>query len=386
MKQLTSLFLVPSFYGLVSWVFGLSMLLISPIDTNEISLLGKTIFLYILVVFVCSAFFFYKKYDNVKHRKITNGNFIFLYLICGAIGFFGLFKYYVDFASFFGGWNPFFHTLFNDPMQIRAKAAEETSIGFQLSYFSWISLFSGVVYLAEKKAHSIKSWIVLCSCTLIFILNTGFMDRTRPTWLLLLIFFALVSAGENKTLYLRKKIIKFIIIITSMIIIFPLISGKYGEEGVFNNIFIYITGGFPYVDAAMNDSNNVNYGIENTFYPVSKMFEIIGIKETLSTQILEFREVPFMTNVGTFIEPFVADGGVLYVLLLTPIMIFMFDFIGLYMYRENTTISMFIWSNLIYCMALAFFASRFTNTAIYLFVFIYFFCKPVFSIRSRKLI
>jgi oligosaccharide repeat unit polymerase len=369
----------------MSWIFGISMLFISPIETNEISPLGKVIFIYVLVLFLSSSLFFLKYFNDVKDKSCANNNISFLYLFCGLIGLFGLMKYYADFANLFGGWSSFFQILLNDPMQIRAMAAEETSMGFQLSYFSWISLFSGIIYVSTYKTYSIKYFVVLSTCIIIFILNLGFMERTRPTWLLLLIFFALASASKDKVSFIKEKIIKFIIVIASIIIIFPLVSGKYGEEGVLNNIFIYIVGGFPYADSAMNDLRTIDYGVENTFYPISKILEVIGIKTTHSTQILEFREVPFLTNVGTFIEPFIADGGVLYVLIFTPILIFLFDLIGLYMYRENSAISMFVWANLIYCMALAFFASRYTNSAIYLFIFIYFVCKLIFLTKPRKL-
>jgi oligosaccharide repeat unit polymerase len=175
--------------------------------------------------------------------------------------------------------------------------------------------------------------------------------------------------------YVRKKTIWFILILTSVVIAFPLITGKYGDEGVVNNIFIYIIGGFPYFDTVINESTNYTYTLSHTMYPLAKLMLALGLSENDISQISDFRDVPFPTNVGTFILPFIEDGGVLYVLLLTPVVIFLLDALAFSMLKRMSIMSLFIWANLIYVMIMAFFAARYASSAIYLFISTYFFLE-----------
>jgi len=369
--MINKLLLIPSFYGIIGWIFALFMLFISPISTNSISMLGKFVIVYVLFFFAISSFVSVKYYGSIKIKSISKQNFYFLFFICGFIGIIGLIKYYIDFSSYIGGWKLFIDALILDPLTIRAMASTETSIGFQLSYFSWIALFTGTYYVCSETSYNLKHFFYIFFCILIFILNLGFIDRTRPVWLLILIFFAMASARPSIGEYIKRKLIWLILILTSLIIIFPLITGKYGEEGVANNIFIYIIGGFPYFDTIINESTSYTYTPSHTMYPLFKLMITLGLPIDDVSQISEFRDIPFSTNVGTFILPLIEDGGILYVLVFAPIVIFASDTIAFYMLREKSIISLFIWANIIFSMIMAFFVAKFTTTANYLFFIMY---------------
>lgn len=381
--MLNSIFLIPSFYGFCAWVFMVIVYLVSPIQVNDLSFLGWMLVFSVVLTFALSFLAFRRAYSSIAlsyETRVRGGKGSrFLFYFCVVVGFIGLLKYYLDFSKYFGGLSAMFLTMGDDPLAIRALAAEDTSIGFQLSYFSWIAFFVGLRRVAsnDKRFGRIDSIVVGLLCVLIFLLNLGFIDRTRPIWLLMVGFVAVASARQDMAFFIRRNIIKLVLLIFVIFVGFSLLTGKYGSGGVVYTMIKYIIGGLPYLDSMINELQYHKYiegggfALYDTFYPIAKVLYKLGVVDINPTQILSFKSVPFMTNVGTFVQPFVTDGGVFFALLGVPLLVVIVDYIALMMLRKGSDLSLFVWANMIFMMSISFFVPKHNSSAVYLFLCLY---------------
>jgi hypothetical protein len=67
-----------------------------------------------------------------------------------------------------------------DTGKLRTYAENVESVGTQLSYFSWFSAFIVTAQIATGKFS--RKWFIFIA--VIILLNTLFLDRTRPVWLM----------------------------------------------------------------------------------------------------------------------------------------------------------------------------------------------------------
>ena len=265
-----------------------------------------------------------------------------------VIGFFGLYLYILDFSSNFGGLAGFFEVFFSNPLEIRALATEVVSLGFQVSYFSWISVFYCVAYLVLGDARLRPNIFLLILVGGIgFFLNLLFIDRTRPTILFLV---CLLSVGIIRFSRMKNPMRFYVSVFAGPLLIFfvqALYTGKYDSEGgLFGNFLAYVLGGFGYFSSLLGDVTP-DYSLVRIFYPLSKLMESAGLLDSVPAQILDFREVPFFTNVGTFLEPLLSDGGIWLVIVGVPLLVFSIDLMALRALRDRSIMGLFIWANMV---------------------------------------
>jgi hypothetical protein len=160
------------------------------------------------------------------------------------------------------------------------------------------------------------------------------------------------------------------------------LTGKYSQYGVIDNLFSYVTGAYGYIDTLLVEDNSKDMVPIRSGYWIAKILELLGFNFQIPDQILDFRYVPFLTNVGTFIEPIYSDGGLLFVLIFIPIIVVGLDKLALVMYRQSTYLGLFFWGNIVFCSLISFFVPKFNQMPIWLFLAIALFSNAL-SRRTR---
>lgn len=386
MQRIWRLLLIPSTFGALVWVFLMCLLALNVIRV-DVSPYAVFVFLYVIACFLLSNTLMSRYFvgiDLVKIGKemvcdnLDGGMFLF----STVLGLGGLYLYIVDFSQSFGGISQFFYVFFTDPLQIRALAVDTTSMGFQISYFSWLSVFYCVLILATGHA---KTWPIRISLVVLgvleFALNLLFIDRTRPT---ILFVICALGFGVSRFGYIKHPLRLYAAIFLGPLVIFfgqAMYTGKYYyDEGLFSTFLIYILGGFGYFSSLL--TNGIpDYSLERTFYPIAKVLEAFGMVGHVPPQILDDRSVPFVTNVGTFLEPLISDGGLLLVIVGAPLIIILIDLLSLFALRARSIPGLFVWANMVVTVLFSFFVPKYNAAYMYLFVAIY---VGLHFLRSRR--
>lgn len=375
-RKIWRFLLIPSTYGALVWTFLLSMLSFNFINVD---VTAKAMFIYAYVVTcfllsnaLMSRFFLAIDFENLGKQIAVDRLDSTLFLVSTAIGLGGLALYILDFSENFGGVAQFFYVFLTNPLEIRAAAADSTSLGFQISYFSWLSVFYCVLLLATGYGRGVLWKILLALLGLSeFALNLLFVDRTRPTILFVICALGFAACRFGR---LRHPLRFFLAVFLGPLVIFfaqALYTGKYDAgDGLVSNFMVYILGGFGYFSSLLTDVIP-DYSFARTFYPAAKILEALGMLREVPPQILEFRDIPFLTNVGTFLEPLASDGGLIGVLIGVPALVTAMDFFALIALRVRSIPGLFIWANLILVTLLSFFVPKYNATHIYLFIAIY---------------
>jgi oligosaccharide repeat unit polymerase len=79
--------------------------------------------------------------------------------------------------------------------------------------------------------------------------------------------------------------------------------------------------------------------------------------------VLEFMSVPHLTNVGTFLEPFLRDGGWIFILAGILLHSFVFDKIAMGVLKRITPMGVIIIATLCFINFMAFFVPKIVSTA-----------------------
>lgn len=367
-------YLIPSSYGFVIWV-----LLLIAVNFTAVRLQSEAVVLlaYVPLCFAFSNFLngsLFSKIDfkllggEIKFRRADKN----LFFLSAILGFGGLFLYARDFGAELGGLAVFFYTFFDAPLEIRALAQDVRSSGFQISYFSWIFIFYCVYFwcFGLISRSSYKVLVVILAIVALF-LNLMFIDRTRPITIfvvsaLMVIFFRLDKIKRPSRLIFYLLVSPFLIFFAQ-----AAFTQKYDlDEGIFANLIVYVFGGFGYFSALMFDVNP-QFGLTRVFLPISKILEGLGVLQNVPSQILEFRNIPFPTNVGTFLEPLLSDGGPILVVIGAPLIIFFTDFVALRALSSKTIFGVIFWANLVLLVMLSFFVPKYNSTYLYFFAIIY---------------
>lgn len=366
--------LIPSVYSIVVWTV-LLLALISQIITVNVSISAYAIYSYTLLCFILSAFINHKFTTGIIIKKTsesiqynaTDKGILIIFILVGS---YGIYKYISDFSKLLGGEN-FFFVFFINPLKIRELAAEETSIGFQLSYFTWPIIPYLILSLRNPSHTKAKRAILITGIIFCFFANTLFIDRTRPVLLLITGVLTFLIIFNEK---IKNPLRILSVTLAGPIVIFfgqALFTSKYdANEGLIQNFLVYLLGGFGYFSEALDDPVQ-GYSLANTLMPAYKALASIGLTAPPPPQILDFKNVPFPTNVGTFLQPLIADGGWLLVLLLLPFLVCFLDFIALRAFKSNTLFGIFLWANLVAASLLSFFVPKFNSTYLYLFFVLY---------------
>ena len=196
-SNLKYLFFIPSFYGFLTMTFTYIIFILNVIEYNPISYLTHIIILLSIFSFFVSTIVFYKLnkifLTNYSVTKIILNKIILIILY--SISFIGVYLYLKEFFSYYGGYLNYFLVLFSDSsseLRSNGQIASE-SIGIQLTYFGWIAIAISFFQIINCKTSKLW-WIPLI---LTFLCNLLFIDRTRPMWILLVLFYILLFRLYN---------------------------------------------------------------------------------------------------------------------------------------------------------------------------------------------
>ena len=379
----TAVFYIPSFYGAVTWGAWLFLYALNLIRVNDFNNSALAVFILTEVLFILSVFVSFPRYGHLlNHSKNavvlgsdTDG-FIgkpFL-LTLHLMGFLGLLKYLIDLAHYFGGINSVLFALLYEAATIRGDVDLPASLGTPLSYFGWLAIAFTVFALANKKIS--KWWILLIA--LQFLGNLMYVDRTRPIWILFTSLLMILPSSAHPTI---QKIVKWMsVVLVISIVLFWLVAewtGKTYYEDKFENpkipgmtqvMYAYGVSGFAYFNHMLANNEPISYKPERTLYPLLRFLSRFGLTNEPPGMILEFYDVPFETNVGSFLEPFYRDGGFLFVLLGIIIYSFGFDLLAFKFLEFKNPFALYVWSNLCFTSFIAFFTPKITQFPIWLFM------------------
>jgi oligosaccharide repeat unit polymerase len=369
-----NLFLIPSFYGSLTWAAWLFLYSIDLIRLNKCSVEAMAIFIFVEIMFIFATFVFlpFYKENPTRYKKSTKSKAALLLL--HAVGFTGIAIYVYDFSLNMWGLSGFLFALQNEAAAIRMESLLTTSLGWQVTYFGWIATALTVYHYVCKRISGY--WLVLAAMQ--YLGNFLFIDRTRPFWILLTSILLILPAARDLQL---KRIVKWAVSSTLMgVMLFWAVAewtgktaweGKYGDTilpGIAQEFIFYGVGGFGYFNDILQRDENISYIPERIFYPLFKFLAKLELVEDPPSQILEFHEIPYLTNVGTFLEPVYRDGGLLYLLLGIVFFSFGLNLAGYYFLKSGQPLAIYAWANLCFASLMAFFTSHLTTFPVWLFV------------------
>lgn len=375
------LFFMPSLYGGVMWGAALALYGARLVEWERNSAYTTVIFLIVEAAFISSVVLFSPMYRSwLSAQRSTDGpqlrtsSPIRLIVLLHSIGFIGLAKYVIDFSEGFGGIEGFIIALFSQSYLIRGAAEDTFSIGIQLSYFGWIAIALTVLQVTQKRIS--RWWLTIA--LLQFCGNLMFIDRTRPIWILFTSFLMVLLGLPklNVLKILRWATLGCVMAVTAFLGIAEWI-GKIPEEGTYGtstltpqaeNVYHYITAGFPYFNRILEEQRAVSYVPERTLYPAAKMLSSLNLVEPPPSQINDFEYLPFETNVGTFLEPLYRDGGILFVTLGIITYSFCLDLVGLKLLRSRTLLTTYAWANICFVSLMGFFTPKLSTFPVWLFL------------------
>lgn len=383
-------FLIPSSYGLVMWGFTLGLYSLRLIDWDPGSTFAMALFLGVLLAYGLSAAVHYKPYtrvlnviqERVRHLDalphaqrpwhISDAALWTLHLL----GLFGLGLYLREIMGIFGGFLGLLDVLTAESHLVRQ--AEIELVGIYFSYFGWMAIPLTVL---RWRIDGKPPRLLLFAVALQLGGNLLFIDRTRPVWLVfasILILFPLVEG-----LAARRLLLWSLGIVGIGIISFFGIGAWIGKTGAgfdaygavnvnqeLANLYYYLTSGFAYFEAMLDLKYPYDFVPQRSLYPLFKVGAMLGIVAEPPIQILPFIEAPFPANVGTFLEPFFADGGMVYVVLGVLASTFLVDFVALLFLRSTSPLAIFCWANLCFVSFISFFVPKISTTPVWLFLFV----------------
>ena len=375
----------PSFYGLVMWIAGFLVYYYGPIPWNRPTGNFWVVYISVAFCFLLSSLFSIGILNRTAHSPsgwwvIRNSRTTSFYsiIILHLVGFAGVAKYVVDFGRSMGDIRMFQHAFVYESYLIRMEAETTTSYGFQISYIGWIAVGFSLLY---KSPQAWKKRVVLLASLLQFSINIVFIDRTRPTWIIFTGLILLVITSRSLT---TKRLLGLVALIPlTLVCLFVLIGSWIGKTD-FNEAFksedkvsvlegpIYYVGcGFAYLNWASDHVDRSTEFAQRTLYPFYRVWEVFDRSKKPPSQINEFVNVPLPTNVGTFIEPFIRDGGLLLAMAGALMHSFISDIMAMVLRRQGSPMGLFLLANLCFVNFIGFFTPKINTFPVWFFVAIW---------------
>ena len=368
------LFIVPSFYIWTTWLIVLLALQFSSIDFPPLSPEVYSVFALVVLAAILSNLYFASKFDRVApHINVNGGKTLMLavFLTTTVIGSVGLASYIGWATNLVGGFDQYLFSLLNNPLAIRALSIDDLGGAIQLIYFSWIS-FAMAILIARRRVYSKFSRSIIVAIGAIeFIANLTFVDRTRPIWLIVISSLMIASTSKKPALAIGRLVVIFPFLIVGIFLGFVTFTNKITGASVFGELEGYLLGGVLYFNQLYQKVGQFDYQPIRTMYPISKLLNNVGLAGEVPSQVLNFYFVPFPTNVGTFMEPLYSDGGLGFVFLGMPLVIWLIDRVALWALKAQSFWGVFLYANLIFCDLMSTFVPKFTSTPLYVFFFLF---------------
>lgn len=383
--MLDRLMLIPSFYGVIAWLFAVLVYLSTDVEIDSLSFNGWAYISYVILVMIVCTLITYLNKKNYKSNKIRKEESIqkllLLFIAFSSIGIVGLLIRINEIGFRLGGLFQIIAQLSEDSLYIRYLDGEEgLGIDAQLSYFSWIGIFLGIAIIYRLK--KINFFTIMIFLLVLFQVfgNFLYVDRTRPVLILFTSLFGLMSLYKDKIQAIKVKLFLAFLISVLFFMGFALFTGKY-TDSVLSSIQIYIIGSLPYLDQLVNEPV-YSFSFENTFYPIAKVLHLVGFIDTISNPVLFPKFIPFWFNTGTFMTPLLLDGGVKYSLILFPLMVISLNILAEKAFSYSA-ISSFLYGNIVFIFLISFFVPKYQTPAFYLFIFL-FIIERFISLFTRK--
>jgi oligosaccharide repeat unit polymerase len=375
----------PSVYGFIVWVLAFLLYYNGPIPWNRPTANLWIIFIIGTVCFLSSALFSAfvlntKAFTPAGWWIVRSARQPSLYFILALhlAGLLGVGKYIADFGRSMGDIALFQEALIYQSHLIRMEAESATSYGFQLSYFGWVAIGLSILYKSpyawKKRAVMVLSLIQLCT-------NMVFIDRTRPSWI---IFVGIVLIIITSYRLSTKRLVALALSVPAGFILLFVVIGAWIGKTDFNEAFksnstvsvlegpiYYASCGFAYLSWASDSIEPSPEIAQRTLYPLYRVWEVFDPSRKPPSQINEFVNVPMPTNVGTLIEPFLRDGGLLFAFVGALIHSFGFDLLAAVLRRQGSVFGFFLLANLCFVNFIGFFTPKFNTFPIWLFFLIW---------------
>jgi hypothetical protein len=382
-----ALFFIPGFYGAVTWGSWLILYFLNLIRIDPCSYSALVIYLFTEIMFLLSILCVLPKYrqyvaendsevsgDATQHRRTNHHRLILI--ILHLVGFIGLAKYVIDYSRTMGGFWWFMFALLNDAASIRAEAVfnSASSVGTQIGYAGWLAIGLTFYYIARKQLS--RWWLI--PALLQFAGNLAYIDKTKPLMILLTSLLIMLPSAINRVRV--KKIVTWIAVTVFLTVMTFWLIAEWSSKAYFrsNNeatilpgitydIYYYGVSGFAYFNKMLEINEPISYLPERTLYPVLKFTAMLGLTREPLSQVIEFYDVPFPTNVGTFLEPWYRDGGFLFVFLGILIFSFGLDYAGLFFLKARNPYADYAWANICFSVILAFISNKIISFPLWIF-------------------
>lgn len=357
---------MPSFVGLVCWCFGVVLYLFFQDQFDTISVDGWLAIIYVAAVLAVLTPLNKHWFPKSSVRCLDSAPrqlafFAFLSIIGGS----GAYLYFSNLGVGFGGMNALIYTFIEDPLAVRGYNSEMGSAGTQLTFFGWPAVVLGVLILRSRLAFWIKLVVVTISVGLL-LANMGFVDRTRPVWIIAMAFFALAVSSPWLRARLVVALLFFLAAVVAFFLAFSLVTGKKVESGLAGTFAVYSASGFVYLDKLVQEDVE-EFSLVRTFYPVSKVLEAVGVIEDVPPQVLDPKFVPMWTNVGTIVEPLYSDGGWFLIIVGFPLLALALNSLAASCLRRPTALALALYGSVMFTMIIGFFVPKFASTPNYVF-------------------
>lgn len=384
-SDLRCLFLIPSFYGAMTWGVWLVLYVVKLVRMDDPGSAAMSVFLFAEALFILSVYVSFPYYrhsmqaifaDPVKERQESTAGIKTTILLLHFVGFIGVTKYVFDVSRNLGGIAGFLLALVNEAYAIRWANETTSSIGTQLTYVGWVAIALTVYQLKRRRISAY--WLIPAFFQLIG--NLLYIDRTRPFWILFTSILMILPVV--KTLH-PARLFRFAVGSTFIaVMIFWAVAewtGKTSFEGKFEDsvlpgisqeIYVYGVSGFAYFNRMLEGNEQVSSAPERFLYPLTRMLAKLGFASEPPSQVIDFYDVPFSTNLGTFLEPFYRDGGLLFVLCGIIIYSFGIDFAAHFFLKQNTPMALFVWTNLCFTSLIGFAVPKLSSFPVWLFAII----------------
>lgn len=381
---LTTLLLMPSFYGAVAWTVWLALYQARLIAWDPPPGLADALYVLVASFYVASMVLWYRRYREWQSQNDedllvgTRGTpaapdaRVYLALL-HALGFLGWVVYTRDFATALGGLRTFGELLLGASWVIRRQTEATSSVGLQLIYFGWIAV--ALTCYEFRRGRIGRLWLALAAAQ--FAANFLYIARTGPVTILFTSgVLALVAVPTRRS---RRLVLRAVSLLVVLALIFVLIAnwiGKVAVEGQYRatplplwaqNLYYYGTSGFAYFSHLIGAQEPIAYVPERALYPALKLLAALGVAAPPPSQLNEYFSVPFATNVGTFLEPFYRDGGLAFACAAIVVHSFGLDMLGLALLRSGRRLALFAWANLCFVTFIGFFTPKITGFPTWLF-------------------
>jgi len=379
MKYTNRFWMIPSFYGAVAWCLSIFLFEVRIFAFQQLSVVALVLIIFTIATFTFATIIFiplFFRYGGLPVAKyVPSLKYI---IVLHFIGFIGLILAVIPVVTAVGGWNVYFYLLVNNSAVIRqfyTSVVGSYSAGIQISYFGWIAIWLSVIRMRYIKERKIK-WLVLLLVSCQFLANIFMIDRTRPFWIIFVsIWLILYAYPKVKRLrFLVMNAVVAVVILLSIFIFVANWTGKTiknnpGLATVSNNSltmpYVYATAGIAYFNQ-ITKYETINYSLERSMYPLYMLLSKLKLVNRPPSQINEFYNAPFPTNVGTFLEPYYRDGGPLLCILAIFIHAFGFNLLALYGLKSNQPMIAVLTGNLCFIDVMSSFTPKANSTAIWL--------------------